>query len=285
MHNYSLLKIQSWIQTALTCQGNLAEKVNTTQQRSGLGISQVIKSSKGISAEQRLDIYVSGYTQRLVEYLKDDYPGLVAFMGVTLFEVFAKSYIVNKPSVSWSLFHLGENFPYFLNKTKPKSDPLFSILVAIATFERAKKEIQFSKGPQPSRNSDLRLGFSFDWVSVHTIIKPSHCYVLLSLDFPIHTYIKKLTEGKSPKLPDLQKNLLVVYQNNYEAHTTRLVEWQYLFLQQVKMYPNREIGSYLDKIGQQLKIKPSSLLAKLLMWLPIIQSMHLLELADMEPSQ
>ncbi len=143
---------QAWLQEVITGRGNLKEKVEKAQQYYSRSIEDTIVSKRGVSAYQRVDIYAAGYVLRLVECLKNDYPYLLKFMGSSLFEVFAKAYLLTLPPNGWSLFNLGRRFPMFLLDTKPTPtagitpNPSLDIPIEIARLERAITEGWICRG-------------------------------------------------------------------------------------------------------------------------------------------
>lgn len=56
-----------------------------------------------ISLEERLNVYQSGYTQRLIETVKADYPTLAHYLGSENFEILAAAYVQATPSNDWDL--------------------------------------------------------------------------------------------------------------------------------------------------------------------------------------
>jgi hypothetical protein len=101
----TLSQTQEWVNTVLIVRGDLAQKIQTAADINGLQLDHLIKTTRGLSAQRRLDIYASGYVLRLVDCLKSEFSLLAAFMGEQVFEIFAKAFIVTIPSKYWSLHY------------------------------------------------------------------------------------------------------------------------------------------------------------------------------------
>jgi Putative DNA-binding domain len=96
----------------------------------------LVKDTPGLPARDRLDIHTRGYLAKLVGHLRGDYPMLRAHLGDDLFDLFATAYIHARPPSSYSLFHLGDGFPAYLEHTQPPNAAA-GLPAAIARLERA----------------------------------------------------------------------------------------------------------------------------------------------------
>jgi hypothetical protein len=86
-------------------------------------LGTVVASSRNLSAEERLGIYAHAYYARLLECLEDGFPVLARALGAEVFQSFAFEYLQLYPSRSYTLDRLGEDFPRFLEETRPDRDP------------------------------------------------------------------------------------------------------------------------------------------------------------------
>jgi hypothetical protein len=100
--------------------------------------AMLIKDTAPLSVQDRLGIHARGYIAKLVGHLRGDYPMLRAHLGDDLFDLFATAYIQARPPSSYSLFHLGDGFPDFLEQTRPlNAGRAAGLPAAIARLERA----------------------------------------------------------------------------------------------------------------------------------------------------
>lgn len=66
------------------------------------------------SAEERLDVYYEAYRLRLLEILREDFPGLCALMNADAFESLGLRYLEKHPSHYPSVRHFGRHLAEFL---------------------------------------------------------------------------------------------------------------------------------------------------------------------------
>src|SRR5262245_61847384 len=155
MTEQSLGRLQLWMKAVVTERGSLSEKLQSATHQHGLLIEEVIAEKRGLSASERLSIYTSGYVARLLDCMRADFPVLRRFAGDSVFEAFARAYIITKPPHSPSLFDLGAGFADFLEETKPKNSQAQEEIIAlldlppeIARLERARTEVMRARGTE-----------------------------------------------------------------------------------------------------------------------------------------
>jgi hypothetical protein len=276
MSEQSLQKIQYWMKTVLISRGDLQEKLRFASQKYGQNIEQLIEAKKGVSAHKRLDIYASGYVLRLVDCLKSDFPDLCEFMGNELFDIFAKAYIVTLPSKSWSLYNLGKKFSKFLSETSPtpqdgiEKSAFFELPEQIAYLERAKAEVLISEGNEKKNfNNSLLPDFLFAYSDHTQTIKTLPCLKLLKLNYPVHTFLKEFKKDNNTPLPEKATTFIAVTRLDYHLHILELEAWQYEFL--IACSQECSIYHAAQESAQRSELNTSSILAQLLIWLPVAQ--------------
>src|ERR1044072_1623042 len=135
MSEQSLSILEHWMKTVVVERGGLGEKLDEAARQHGLCADDVVAESRGVSARERLAVYAGGYVLRLLECMRADFPVLRGFVGDSVFDAFAKAYVITMPPSSHSLYDLGANFPRFLEETKPKNwtlDAGISAMLALA---------------------------------------------------------------------------------------------------------------------------------------------------------
>jgi hypothetical protein len=120
--------VQQWFQAVISHPGGVASGVESAEAQRRLPlnpgeIERVVVPSKNLSAEERLGIYAYAYYARLLECLEDGFPVLARALGKEVFQSFALEYLQRYPSRSYTLARLGEDFPRFLEETRPDRDP------------------------------------------------------------------------------------------------------------------------------------------------------------------
>lgn len=77
-------------------------------------LPDIFVSTKQVSADVRLNIYVNAYRYRLVDALKSTYPVLTLFLGEDAFTELALNYIQASPSIFRSIRWFGDGLPDFI---------------------------------------------------------------------------------------------------------------------------------------------------------------------------
>ena len=155
MSEQSLSVLEHWMKTVITERGGLGEKLDAAARWHGLRADDVVAEKRGLSAQERLAVYTGGYVLRLLECMRADFPALRALVGDSVFDAFAKAYVITMPPVSHSLYDLGADFPRFLEETKPKNWTLDAGIIAmldlppeLARIERARAEVMRAPGTE-----------------------------------------------------------------------------------------------------------------------------------------
>ncbi len=76
----------------------------------------LIKPNDRLTSLERLEIYSRSYWFRLLDSLRDDFPGLAAILGPSAFERLAKAYLAECPSRSFTLRDLGSRLESWLRE-------------------------------------------------------------------------------------------------------------------------------------------------------------------------
>lgn len=110
---------QRWLQRAILAPGGSIDGVGLPD------AGDMLASSDGLSAQQRLDIYRRGYRLRLLEAMRELQPGLRALLGPELFDDFVLEYLDACPSRSRSLADVGRRLAGYLAAQRPdRAEPL-----------------------------------------------------------------------------------------------------------------------------------------------------------------
>jgi len=73
-----------------------------------------IKPNDRLTSGERLEIYRCSYWQRVLDSLRDDFPGLLAVLGARAFDRLAKIYLSDLPSQSFTMRNLGSRLEEWL---------------------------------------------------------------------------------------------------------------------------------------------------------------------------
>jgi hypothetical protein len=112
--------IQRWMQAVIMHPGGVTAGINSTQAQSEIGVTsneieRLVERSRNLSSIERLEVYGNAYHARLLECLRDEFPGLVHAAGEEAFDALAFGYLQSYPSQSYTLSNLA-HFPRYLRR-------------------------------------------------------------------------------------------------------------------------------------------------------------------------
>lgn len=99
-----------------------------------------IKQGVALSGAERLELYHRQYWFRLLDSLAEDFPLLRRMAGDELFWDLIEQYLLERPSQSYTLRHLGEAFALFLENSQRLDDLQRLWFAALARIEYAQME-------------------------------------------------------------------------------------------------------------------------------------------------
>jgi hypothetical protein len=273
MSEQSLSLLEHWMKTVVTERGGLGEKLEVAARRYGLCADDVVAERRGLSARERLAVYTGGYVLRLLECMRADFPVLRGFVGDSVFDAFAKAYIITMPPSSHSLYDLGADFPRFLDETKPKNRTLdagLSIMLdlppELARIERARAEVFRAHGTEDDPRAAEPIS-PFDVFGEGPTLQSTPCLRLLEMKFPLVDFLRSSDMGQRPEVPAPRASFVAMGRANYRLHVEEISLWQFAFLRACERptssYPAVQIAAV--ESGRD----PGQALADVAMWLPI----------------
>ena len=194
----------------------------------------MLTSSAGLSAQQRLGIYRRGYRLRLLEAMRELYPGLRALLGPELFDDFAQEYLDACPPRSRSLADLGRRLAGYLAAQRPdraeppaRREAWIGVVIDMARYELAFAEVYDGPGteglsvpgelPQPPGGGD--------WA-----ITLAPCLRALRLRGPVHAYRAAVRGGQAPAPPESRPVRLALSRRDFVVTVTELPAGPHRFL-------------------------------------------------------
>lgn len=198
--------VQQWFQAVVTHPAGVAAgAADPAAQRlvrlDRGALEQLVRRSRRLTAEQRLEIYANAYYARLLECLRDTFPVMAQVLGAEVFDSFAFDYLQRYPSRSYTLYRLAESFPRFLDETRPEQPPTAGtaatagpawpdFLIDLATLELAIAEIFDGPGAEgepllaPADLLARRAGADF----AKARLAPVPCLRLLRFRYPVNAF-------------------------------------------------------------------------------------------------
>lgn len=103
-------------------------------------VSQFVKPNDRLSSFERLEIYNRQYWFRILDSFYEDYPGLRAVLGDSVFLRMAETYLTRFPSRSWTMRNLGSGLVRFLTREPHWAKKKQTLALEVARFEWAQIE-------------------------------------------------------------------------------------------------------------------------------------------------
>jgi Putative DNA-binding domain len=273
MSEQSLSLLQHWMKTVVTERGSLDQKLCAAAREHGLSAEEVVAERRGLSARERLGVYTGGYVLRLLECMRADFPVLRGFVGDSVFDAFAKAYVITMPPVSHSLYDLGADFARFLEETKPKNweldagtSAMLDLPPELARIERARAEVLRAPGTEDDAPATEPLS-PFTVFNEGPMLQATPCLRLLEMKFPLVDFLRSSDMGERPEPPVPRASFVAVGRSNYRLHVEEISLWQFAFLRACE----RPTSSYpaVRVAALESGRDPGQALADVAVWLPV----------------
>jgi hypothetical protein len=125
----------------LTLSGHVARRTAAIKDNPGRSMAEeaaaFIRPNSRLTSLERLDIYSRSYWYRLMDSIKEDFPGLLAALGSTAFERLTKAYLVDCPSRSFTLRNLGSRLEGWLRRNPHFAGPALGPALDMVRLEWA----------------------------------------------------------------------------------------------------------------------------------------------------
>lgn len=211
-----LARVQAWFLTVLATPNELEDGLANAHARLGLDLDDVVRGRPGAPRHTRMAVYANSYLLRLVQCLEAEFPVLRAVLGEALFNLFAATYVWERPSRAPSLYALGEQFADFLEHTQRGAQEL-GLPVDLARLERARAEVGRSRGVE---TLEAR-GPSGRWRAAPNL-------QLLTLRHPIIELVRRVDAGGEPDaFPAPRRSHIAVSRVGYHVRLEELTPWKH----------------------------------------------------------
>jgi hypothetical protein len=213
--------IQTWMQATM---------IEPEARASDEELERVVRSTPGLPARARIELYRSGYRMRLVECMRATHPALRHALGDELFDAFAAEYVERNPSRSHTLLELGAQFADHLAATRPdghlpaaerESWPDF--VIDLARLERLFLEVYEGPGAEGERlagGDDLPAAPDPGWLGARVEAVP--CLRLFRSRFPVGPYLLAARRGERPELPPPGRTWIALCRRDYAVTLAEL---------------------------------------------------------------
>jgi hypothetical protein len=239
-------RVQRWMQAVLMHVQGVEAGLSAPAARAHLtlrleNLEDLICRSNALTSLERLQIYGNAYYARLLECLREEFPGLRHAVGDDAFDAFAVGYLQKYPSESYTLAQLAGRFPQFLTETRPADDEGASgvptwpdFLIDLARLERIYSDVFDGPGVEGElliQPAELQAIPPDLWPAVRLRCVP--CFRLETFRYPVHAYltaVRQKSEGAEVPLPAPHPTLLAITRRDYVVRRYPLtaVQWELL---------------------------------------------------------
>lgn len=267
--------LQRWFTSILIRPGALHDRIQAADRTYGVAHDRVVRSSDVLPGRERIQMYARGYVLRLMECLRAEYPALRNLLGEELFDMFAQAYLARRPSGSPSLFDLGQDFPEFLEASRPQQQfdsveerQRFDLPIELARLERARSEAYRSRGTEDAVHDDESpVFFLFGAEPLRT----APCLRLLELQFPLIDFLKAVDRGEQPPVPSPRPSFTAVSRRNYIVTTHEIEPWQWHVLAALER--TGDLMQAVAGAAAATALPQDTLMADLMLWIPTARAL------------
>ncbi len=224
--------LQRWMQNVIEYNGNDAEAWHSEAAQKELPYEEAylnVLPSKTLSPVERIAIYRRMFVLRMVDAMEIDYPGTKNFLGEEVFHETVIEYVGKYPSHSYTLNHLGQKFPQFINESSLKQK---EFLFDLSRLELALTENMDAPESPILKRDDLASVKPEEWE--HASLLPIAALELMEFDYPAAEYLRAvMDEASTPSIIVQEKNWVVVYRKNYTTWFKQLMHEEYVLLQEL----------------------------------------------------
>jgi hypothetical protein len=266
MKEFPLDAVQRWMQSVIVHPGGVRAglEAEATQKHLSLfadDVEQLVPSSASQTSIERLAVYANAYYARLIECLESEFPVFRQTVGEEAFAEFAADYLQRYPSQSYSLGHLGDNFPSYLAETKPQSERpgdapgWVDFLVELAGMERVFSDVFDGPGVENQtqlQEADLRAIDPAQWA--HARLKFVPCFRLLYFSFPLNDFYTAARRNEQPSMPEARGSWLAVTRRDFVVRRYELKHSQFVLLTELESG-----GSVGDAIAAAAALDPADI--------------------------
>jgi len=275
--------VQQWFQAVMTHPDGIdaglnAEDALELAPMTRKDLERMVTRSEKVSARDRISIYGNAYYARLIECLGDSYPVIKRTLGEEAFNGFAFDYLQRYPSQSYTLGHLGEHFPKYLDETRPDHRDTDSADVDAAGWpdfliDLARLEwtiAQVFDGPGIENKSTLSREqlqniSPHQWPALRLHTVP--CLQLLSMRFPLNAFYTAARqtpkEGELP-LPAPADSYMAVTRRDYVVRRHDLSYAQYILLNALSY--GSTLGDAINQAAAYSELSDETLASELQQW-------------------
>lgn len=217
------------MQSVITHPSGVREGIEAAREQidvSADDVDAVVTRSQRLTSLERLEIYANAYYLRLLECLREEFPGVRHALGEDRFDGYAMGYLQEFPSQSYTLGQLGVKFPQFLEQQRavlerhaPNDVPHWpQFVIDLARLERIDSEVFDGPGYEGQSLLDPAALQQVPQESLTNLrFTPVPCLRLMTVCAAVHSYSLDVRNGGEPKRPAEEPTFLVVTRRDYKV--------------------------------------------------------------------
>lgn len=223
-------------------------------------LSKIVDSLKTIpesNLEERLNIYIDGYSSRLINVLEEAYPATVKYMGTQRAAAMFKEFVENNPSKFKNIDKYALTLPPWV-KGKTDEKPLLEIL----DYEAAINEIFFM--PE-SKDLDANFIASLPPEKFSELIfKPRTASKLMNFEYDVESFLQQVRAGEV-NIELKQKDIYIYLCRNNNSVKRNILEYsEYQMLK--RLFSGLNLNAAIEEISKDEKIAGENLEQKFQAW-------------------
>lgn len=252
-----LSTLQRWMQSVISCPGGVSAGIDAARQWIDVSTEQVeavITPSEKRTSLQRLQVYGNAYFARLVECMREQFPALAATLGQELFDGFALDYLDKRPSTSYTLSRLADQFVPHLEATRPASDgdqPGWAdFLIDLASLEWSIAQTFDGPGAEQTgvlSPDDLAQVSAAEWPRCKLVAAP--CLSLHAYRFPVNDYFTEFRADRPLNIPAAEASWVALSRRNYVVRRIPLEESEFLLLR--SLMAGDDVSDAIERVAEQ----------------------------------
>lgn len=225
----SLHTVQSWVKDAISTQGNVSDVLHSAELQKYMSPENALDlllPSQSLSGAERLDIYRKMYVLRMVDSMESDFPVLAAYMKDRFHEI-VMNYVALYPSRSYTLNHLGNDFPSFLRRYV--SDEDLDLIYDLALLEQTISAVIDIEETPILTNEELSTIQPEEWETL--VLKPVAALKVLTLYTNAVEFLRANDDNLDFPLPKKQESYVMVFRLYYSTDYAEMSTLEYTLLE------------------------------------------------------
>lgn len=193
-------------------------------------LARTVRGDGRLAAIERLDIYANMYFFRVLDVLKEDYPGVLALLGEVAFHNLITDYLLRHPPAHFSIREAGRHLPEFLTSHAAVAD--HPCVADLGRYERALNDA-FDAADAPALQAAALADLAPQaWSELGLTLHPS--VRLLECAWPVDALRSAVDSGDAASDPTAEDSCICVWRQDLIVFHRRIDRVQLAALRAVE---------------------------------------------------